>query len=240
MLLSVWTLKETICPKFCSKSRLKSAKGPPPVDVRRSKTSLLKVLLKIMTENGNLPPMKVISNTILFVYSLRGALIKIVRGYHTRWRNYFDWTNPVTGKIRRYPIALSYPDYNDRKWKFTSHEGNFQHHFVCLFVARRPHQNCARVSHAMAQLFRLNQSRNWKNQKVSNCVVLPWLWQTYQKLAHVDKPTAWPVNLRHAHRHITRVLVVKDSCLSLFTNPLFSIQSPLSARNKKQKPRGIY
>ena len=100
-MLRVFTLKETICPKICSKSRLKSAKGSLPVDVRRSKTSLLKVLLKIMTENGIYsPPMKVISNTILFAYSLCGALIKIARGYHTRWRNYFDWTNPITGKIR--------------------------------------------------------------------------------------------------------------------------------------------
>ena len=42
----MFTLKETICPKICSKLRLKSAKGPLPVDLRRSKTSLLKVLLK--------------------------------------------------------------------------------------------------------------------------------------------------------------------------------------------------
>ena len=92
VLLSVFTLKETICPKVCSKSWLKNAKGSLLVDERRSKTPLLiKVLLKIMTENGIYsPPMKVISNTFLFVYSLCGALIKIARGYHTRWRNYFD------------------------------------------------------------------------------------------------------------------------------------------------------
>ena len=121
VLLSVFTLKETICPKICSKSRLKSAKGSLPVDVRRSKTSLLKVLLKIMTENG--------------IYS---------------------------------------------------HEGNFQHLFVCLFFVRRPHQNCARVSHAMAQLFRLNQSHNWKNQKLkypvafsySDCSKRIRIWHT--------------------------------------------------------------
>ena len=115
ILLSVFTLKEMICPKICSKSRHKSAKGSVPVDVRRSKTSLLKVLPKIMTENGIYsPPMKVISNTIFFVYYLRGALIKIARGYHTRWRNYFDGTNPIIGKIRRYPVAFSYPDYSKR------------------------------------------------------------------------------------------------------------------------------
>ena len=67
VLLSVFTLIETICPKFCLKSRLKSAKGSLPVDVRRSKTSLLKVLLKIMTENGIYSrSMKVVSSTILF------------------------------------------------------------------------------------------------------------------------------------------------------------------------------
>ena len=43
ILPSVLILIETICPKICSKSRLKSAKRPLPVDVRRSKTSLLKL-----------------------------------------------------------------------------------------------------------------------------------------------------------------------------------------------------
>jgi len=41
--LSVFTLIETICPQICSKSPLKSAKSPLPVDVRRSKTSLPKL-----------------------------------------------------------------------------------------------------------------------------------------------------------------------------------------------------
>ena len=59
--------------------------------------SRLKVLLKITTENGIYShPMKVISNTILFVYSLRGALIKIARGCYTWWRNYFDGTTRLT------------------------------------------------------------------------------------------------------------------------------------------------
>ena len=97
VLLSVFTLKETICAKICSKSRLKSAKSLLPVDVRRSKTSLLKVLPKMVTEKRIYsPPMKVISNTILFVYSLRGTLIKIARVCHMRWRNYFDGTNPIS------------------------------------------------------------------------------------------------------------------------------------------------
>ena len=40
--LSVLTLKETICPKVCSKSQLKCAKSSLRIDVRRSKRSLLK------------------------------------------------------------------------------------------------------------------------------------------------------------------------------------------------------
>ena len=46
--------------------------------------------------------MKVISNTILFVYSLRGALVKIARGCHTQWRNYFDGTTLLLERVRRY------------------------------------------------------------------------------------------------------------------------------------------
>ena len=115
VLLSVFTLKETICPQICSKSRLKSAKSPLPVDVCRSKTSLLKVLQKIMTENGIYSPlMKVISHSILFVYSLRGALIKIARGYHTQWSNFFDGTTPLLEKVRGYLVAFSFADYSKR------------------------------------------------------------------------------------------------------------------------------
>ena len=52
VLPSVLILKGTICPKLCSKSRLKCAKTPFPVDLSRSKTSLLK-LPKDLTETGN-------------------------------------------------------------------------------------------------------------------------------------------------------------------------------------------
>ena len=43
VLPSVLILIETICSKICSKSRLKCAKSPFPVHVRRSKTLLLKL-----------------------------------------------------------------------------------------------------------------------------------------------------------------------------------------------------
>ena len=43
VLLGVLTLKETICPRIYRNSRPKSAKSPLPVDVRRSKMSLLKL-----------------------------------------------------------------------------------------------------------------------------------------------------------------------------------------------------
>ena len=55
--------------------------------------------------------MKVISNTILLVYSLRGALIKIAREYHTQWYNYFDGTTPLLemseGILLRSPTPIT-------------------------------------------------------------------------------------------------------------------------------------
>ena len=51
VLLSVFTLIESICPRICSKSRTKSFKKYPlPVDVRRSKTSCLE--LRTPTSDG--------------------------------------------------------------------------------------------------------------------------------------------------------------------------------------------
>ena len=104
-------LKRRFAPKFVQNHRLKCAKSPLPVDVRSSlKTSLFKVLLKIMTDNGiDSPPMKVISNNILFVYSLRGPLIKIARGCHTQWYNYFNGTTLLLEKVRRYLVAFYTP-----------------------------------------------------------------------------------------------------------------------------------
>ena len=53
-----------------------------------------------MTDNGLYsPPIKVISNTILFVYSLRDPLIKIARGCHTL----------LLEKVRRYLVAFYTP-----------------------------------------------------------------------------------------------------------------------------------
>ena len=43
VVLSVCILIEKICPKICSKSRLKRAKSPLAVNVRLSKPSLLKL-----------------------------------------------------------------------------------------------------------------------------------------------------------------------------------------------------
>ena len=54
--MSVFTLIETICPRICSKSQLNSAKMSLSVDVRCSKTSLLKLPFKfrlIWRQNGN-------------------------------------------------------------------------------------------------------------------------------------------------------------------------------------------
>ena len=78
--------------------------------------------------------------------------------------------------------------------------------FLSLFFARHPHQNCAQVSHAMAQLFR------W-NQKVRRYLVpfsypddskLNSSWHTYTN----PRPGQY---LNHAQSHITRALA--DTCL---------------------------
>ena len=70
--------------RICPKSRLKSAKRPLPVDVRRPKTSLFKVLLKIVTENGIYSPfVKVISNSI-FLFILYAAPSSKLRAGVTR------------------------------------------------------------------------------------------------------------------------------------------------------------
>ena len=89
VLLSVFTLIETICPQICSKSRLKSAKSLLPVDVRRSKNV----------------------------------------------------------------AAQGSPENGDRKWNlFTSHKGNFQHHFVCLFFASSKLRACVTCDGAIISM----------------------------------------------------------------------------------------
>ena len=47
VLVSVFILVETILPKIWGKPLPKNEKGPVPVDVRRSETSLLKLLMMI-------------------------------------------------------------------------------------------------------------------------------------------------------------------------------------------------
>ena len=113
-----------------------------PVDVRRSTTSLLKVVLKVMTENG--------------IYSLPMKVI------------------------------------------LTS--------LVCLFFARRPHQNCARVSHAMAQSFQttlllVKRSAAFSYPDYSK---LNSNWNTYTN----PPPDQYRT---HAQSHIAWALA--DSCL---------------------------
>ena len=84
--------------------------------------SRLKVLLKITTENGIYShPMKVISNTILFFYSLRGALIKIACGCYTWWRNYFDGTTPLTAIST--PWGRGWEVHQPTAWPVPNHPG---------------------------------------------------------------------------------------------------------------------
>ena len=46
-----FTLNETICPRICSKSRLKNAKRPLPANVRRSETSLINLPIGCMGDH---------------------------------------------------------------------------------------------------------------------------------------------------------------------------------------------
>ena len=65
VLLSVFTLIETICPRNCSKSRLRSAKSPLPVDVRRSTTSLLKLPAIMRSTNDLFSLLSIFSPAVL-------------------------------------------------------------------------------------------------------------------------------------------------------------------------------
>ena len=102
--------------------------------------SRLKVLLKITTENGIYShPMKVISNTILFVYSLRGALIKIARGCYTWWRNYFDGTTPLTAIST--PWGRGWQVHQPTAWPVPNHPGVSRQLSRPRGVLIRDHQN---------------------------------------------------------------------------------------------------
>ena len=48
VLLNVFTLKETICPRICSKSLLKSGKSPLLVDMHRSKLRVNLHLIQLL------------------------------------------------------------------------------------------------------------------------------------------------------------------------------------------------
>ena len=101
VLPSVLILIETICPKICLKSRLKSAKRPLPVDVRRSKTSLLKLpnVWKVTSTRtswmslnfyGNTWPSLSYISSFLFCSSKNYATLKILlsaRRLTTRVKN---------------------------------------------------------------------------------------------------------------------------------------------------------
>ena len=102
--------------------------------------SRLKVFLKITTENGIYShPMKVISNTILFVYSLRGALIKIARGCYTWWRNYFDGTTPLTAIST--PWERGWHVHQPTAWPVPNHPGVSRQLSRPRGVLSRDHQN---------------------------------------------------------------------------------------------------
>ena len=81
VLLSVFTLTETICPNICSKSWLKSAKSPLPVDVRRSKTSLLKL------------PIDSLESFILPFYTRKVSTVNFSEGGYTLSRSQNDKTS---------------------------------------------------------------------------------------------------------------------------------------------------
>ena len=96
VLLSVFTLKETICPKICSKSRVQKVYFL--LTCVAQKRRCFKVLPKMVAENGIYSaPMKVISNTILFILCAAPSSSRPVEQERvtrtTAWRSY-----PFSGK----------------------------------------------------------------------------------------------------------------------------------------------
>ena len=71
VLPGVLILIETLCPKSCSKSRHKSAKSQLPVDVRGSKTALLKL--------PNLNILSIIVSNLTHVYTFSHANMKTTK-----------------------------------------------------------------------------------------------------------------------------------------------------------------
>ena len=160
----VLTLKETICGKICSKSRLKCAKTSLPVDVRSWKTSLLKVPLKIMTENWNL----FISHEGNFQHYFvclffARPLIKIARGCHTQWRNYFDGTTPLLEKVRRYLIRFSYADYSKLNSNWHTYTNPLPGKYLRHVCAKPYHPGVSRqLSRPRGALIRDHQNMNYQ------------------------------------------------------------------------------
>ena len=69
------------------------------------------------------------------------------------------------------------PENNAKKLNlFTSHEGNFQHHYVCLFFWAAPSSKLSAgvKRNATAQLFRWNHPITGKVQKVSTIVAFSY------------------------------------------------------------------
>ena len=82
-LLRVSTLVETICPNICSKSRFKSSKSPLPVNVHRSRTSLLRLLKKFSS-----CPTRLFLVTLLHVV----AAARTVTGIANKQTKSTNWT----------------------------------------------------------------------------------------------------------------------------------------------------
>ena len=79
--LSVFTVIETICPKIWAKSPSKNEKRPPPADVRRSKTSMLKFTKREGTA------------TKLRETKITALEVRICYKWHSKYRRKQGWTN---------------------------------------------------------------------------------------------------------------------------------------------------
>ena len=216
LLLSVFPFQETIYPKICSKSRLRCAKSSLPADARRSKTSL-PVLLKIVTENGtNSPPMKVISNTILFVYSLRGALSKLRpdvtrdRLQNSPYFCVFKYARAVKQKVEA--------ENKERDWACEARAVRARKiltpRFTDFFTDFGEKPTVLQSTHVMTQIFR------WNHHiivRLPRGYLVAFSYPDYSKLNgnwHTCTNPRPGQYLTHEQSHITRVLADICSYLS--------------------------